>query len=178
MKLRACMKLRAQKRSDTDDVAAISRERIDIRKRAEHKKTITEPGKSKYCTNLEYHQEKAGQPRIRRKRKCPATQDLQHGLGILEHEKTPNQRMIQMTCKELRESQATRRKHETQAASKMTVTSKARKCRKNRPRRPRSPSISSYHTSNCFAPQETSANSSNGTRILDGSNYDTIRLNT
>jgi hypothetical protein len=36
--------------------------------------------------------------------------------------------------------------------------------------------ISSYHASNCFAPQETSANSYKGTRISDGSNYDAIRL--
>jgi hypothetical protein len=67
-----------------------------------------------------------------------------------------------MTCKELRESQATRRKHQTQTASKMTVISKARKYRKNRPRRPRSPSISSYHASSCFASQETYANSDKG----------------
>jgi hypothetical protein len=54
------MKLRAQKKSDIDDVAAISRERMKIRQRAEHEKAITEPGKSKICTNLEYHREKAG----------------------------------------------------------------------------------------------------------------------
>jgi hypothetical protein len=166
---------RGSKKSDIDDVAVISRARINISKRAEHKKAITEPGRSKICTNLEYHREKAGQPRIRRKRKSPAMQDLQYGFGILENEKTPNQRMIQMTCEELRESQATRRKHETQAASKMTVTSKARKCRKNWPRRRYSPLISSYHASNCFATQETSANLSKGTRIFDDSHYDAIR---
>jgi hypothetical protein len=48
------------KKSDVDDVAAISRERINIRKRAEHEKATTEPGKSKICTSLEYHREKPG----------------------------------------------------------------------------------------------------------------------
>jgi hypothetical protein len=49
-----------QQEYNIDDVAAISRERINIRKRAEHQQTITEPGKSKICTSLEYHREKAG----------------------------------------------------------------------------------------------------------------------
>jgi hypothetical protein len=49
-----------QNKYDIDDVAAISRERINIRKRAEHKKTITETGKSKIWTSFEYHPEKAG----------------------------------------------------------------------------------------------------------------------
>jgi hypothetical protein len=49
-----------RKRADIDDVAAISRERIKIRKRAEHEKAITEPGKLKICSSLEYHGEKAG----------------------------------------------------------------------------------------------------------------------
>jgi hypothetical protein len=48
------------KKPDIDDVAEISRERIHIRKSAEHEKAITEPGKSKICTSLEYHREKAG----------------------------------------------------------------------------------------------------------------------
>jgi hypothetical protein len=54
------MPLRAPTISDIDDVAAISRERINIRKRAEQEKAITEPGKSKIYTSLEYHREKAG----------------------------------------------------------------------------------------------------------------------
>jgi hypothetical protein len=60
MTLRVSRKLRAEKKSDIDDVVAISRETINIKKRAEHKKTISEPGKSKICTSLEYHREKAG----------------------------------------------------------------------------------------------------------------------
>jgi hypothetical protein len=35
------------KKHGIDDVAAISRERMNIRKRAEHEKAITEAGKSK-----------------------------------------------------------------------------------------------------------------------------------
>jgi hypothetical protein len=50
----------SQEKYDFDDVAERSRERINIRKRAEQKKIITEPGKSKICTSLKYHREKAG----------------------------------------------------------------------------------------------------------------------
>jgi hypothetical protein len=41
----------APTQTDIDGVAAISRERIKMRERAEHEKAITEPGKSKICTS-------------------------------------------------------------------------------------------------------------------------------
>jgi hypothetical protein len=43
----AMHEIAAPKKSEIDDVAAISRERINIRQRAEHEKAITEPGESK-----------------------------------------------------------------------------------------------------------------------------------
>jgi hypothetical protein len=47
-------------KADVDDVAAISRKRTSKRKTAEHEKAITELGKSKISTTVEYHREKPG----------------------------------------------------------------------------------------------------------------------
>jgi hypothetical protein len=61
-------------------------------------------------------------------------------------------------------------------AGKITVRLKANKSREIRLRFPRSPSISSWHTSNCFALQVKSADFYRGTRIFDDLSYDASKL--
>jgi hypothetical protein len=57
------------KKTDIDHIAEISRERIDTRKRTPYDETRSKSCKSTICISFEYEREKAGCPRIRRKRK-------------------------------------------------------------------------------------------------------------
>jgi hypothetical protein len=97
----------------------------------------TEKPKPNRLTNIdissEYHQEKAGYPRTRRKRKYRATQDAQDKLKIFQDQVIVNERAIQARGEESRESEGTRRKHQMSLTGKMQVISKAEKCRETRP---------------------------------------------
>jgi hypothetical protein len=85
MKLRAHMTLLARPKSDTNHVAGISPEKVDQSKKAWHREAETKSNKINIHINSEQHQEKAGYTPVRRNRKCPATQDPQDKLRILQH---------------------------------------------------------------------------------------------
>jgi hypothetical protein len=74
-------------KSDTDPVAVISREKMHKKKDAPQREAKPRSNKTDIHISSECHQQKAGYARIRRKTKCPAMQDPQHGPGILEYEK-------------------------------------------------------------------------------------------
>jgi hypothetical protein len=97
-----------QKKSETDDVAGISREKMDERKNTTHREAKSKSNKTDIHIRSECHQEKAGNQQIWRESEGPTTQDPQHGPGIFEPKKTSNERMPQTTCEESRESKCTR----------------------------------------------------------------------
>jgi hypothetical protein len=55
---------------------------MDKRKKAPHRKEKPKSTKTNIQISSEYHEDKAGYPGIRRKRKCHATQDPQNRLRI------------------------------------------------------------------------------------------------
>jgi hypothetical protein len=83
---------------DTDIVAGMSREKMNKRKKARHKTAKTKWSKTNIHIGSEYYREKAGYPRIRRKRKSRATQNSQDRSRIFQDEKISNERAIQATC--------------------------------------------------------------------------------
>jgi hypothetical protein len=86
---------------------------MDKRKKAADREAKPKSSKTNIHTGSEYHQEKAGYPRIRRKRKCPATQDPQNRLRIFQHQIMLNEMAIQARRESLRESKVTLRKDQT-----------------------------------------------------------------
>jgi hypothetical protein len=149
---------------------------MDKRKKAPHREEKRKLTKTNIHISSDYHQEKAGYPRIRRKRKCPATQDPQDRPRIFQHQITLNERVIQGRCETSRESKVTPRKHEGSFAGNMTVTLTANKSRETRPQRQCFPSISSGDASNCFVFQVKSAEFHRGTRIFDNLSFDATKL--
>jgi hypothetical protein len=135
---------------------------MDKRKKGRHREAKTKSSKINIHISSEYHREKPGDPHIRRKRKCPATQNPQDQLRISQHQILLDERAIQAKCESSRESKVRLRKQHTPMAGKMTVTLKAKKSRETRPRRPCSPPISSCHTETCFAFRVRSVNSHRG----------------
>jgi hypothetical protein len=132
-------------------------ERKVIKERIHHAKKLKPNRVKQINISSEYHQEKTGYARIRRKRKCRATQDPQDRPRIFQYQIILNERAIQTRRENSRESKVIPRKDQTSLAMKVMVTLKARKCREKRHRRPRSPARSWYHASNCFVFQGKSA---------------------
>jgi hypothetical protein len=149
---------------------------MDKRKMAPHMDQKHKSTKTNIHISSEYHQEKAGYRRIRRKRKSPATQDPQDRPRIFQHQIMLNERMIQVRRESSREGKATPRKHKTSLAGDMTVKLKANKCREKRPWRPRSPSTSSCGASTCFVSQVKAAHFYRETRIVDYLSFDITKL--
>jgi hypothetical protein len=149
---------------------------MDERKKAPDREEKPKSTKTNIHISSEYHQEKARYPRIRRKRKCPATQDPPDRLGIFQHQIMLNKRVIQMRSESSRDSKVTSRKHQTSLACNMTVPLKANKSRETRRRRPRSPSISSGDARNCFVFQVKSTYVYRGPRVFDNLHFDTTKL--
>jgi hypothetical protein len=149
---------------------------MDKRKKAPHKEEKPKSTRTNIHISAAYHQEKPGYRRIRRKRKCPATQDPQDRLRIFQRQIMLNERAIQAGRESSRESKVILRKHQTSLAGNMTVTLKAEKSRETRERRPRSLSISSGDASKCFIFQVKSADFYRGTRIFEDLSFDTTKL--
>jgi hypothetical protein len=82
----------------TATMSRVYSKKMDNRKKRPHRKEKPKLTKTNIHISSEYHQEKAGYPRIRRKRKCTSTQDPQDRLSIFQHQIMLNERAIQARC--------------------------------------------------------------------------------
>jgi hypothetical protein len=81
----------------TPSMSPVSPERKWIKKKTQDREAKTKSGTTNIHISLEGRREKAGYVRIRRKRKCRATRNLQDKSKIFQHEKILNERLIQAT---------------------------------------------------------------------------------
>jgi hypothetical protein len=148
---------------------------MEKRKKAPYIEEKAKSTKTNIHISSEYHQEKAGYPRMRRKRKCRAMQDPQDRLRISQHQIMLNERAIQARRESSRESKVTLRKYQTSFARKMTFTLKATKSRETRPGRPRSPQdhLATPRIALFF---RSSLHILQGTRIFDDLSFDMTNL--
>jgi hypothetical protein len=79
-------------------------ERKSIKDKRPQKEEKPKSTKTNIHISSEYQSEKAGYPRIGRKRKCPATQDSQQKVRISQHQIMLNARAIQAGSQSSRES--------------------------------------------------------------------------
>jgi hypothetical protein len=154
---------------DTDQIAAISRERSDMREGTPHEQTRTKPCKSKIHVSIKYYREKIGNHHIKPERKTFRNARFTKQTEAHPISKDPD--LERDSCVPLGTRTEQRHMTETPDASgdKMTARVHVKECREKQPPRQLPHLKTSYHTSHDFLSQTESANLCSKTRIVNDS---------